>query len=46
MNESVMIKDGRHILRMGRHLAHPVEKVWRAIADAGRASPRVQGESR
>jgi uncharacterized protein YndB with AHSA1/START domain len=33
MNESLTTQDGRHILRMERHLAHAVDKVWRAITD-------------
>ena len=33
MNPSLHTADGRHVLRFERRLAHPVEKVWRAITE-------------
>ncbi|WP_214102802.1 SRPBCC family protein [Acrocarpospora catenulata] len=33
MNESLHTVDGRSVLRMERLLAHPVDKVWRAITE-------------
>jgi uncharacterized protein YndB with AHSA1/START domain len=33
MNETLHTIDGRSVLRFERRLAHPVEKVWRAITD-------------
>ena len=33
MNGSLHTADGRHVLRFERRLAHPVEKVWRAITE-------------
>ncbi|GIH24180.1 hypothetical protein Aph01nite_24900 [Acrocarpospora phusangensis] len=35
MNETLRTVDGRTVLRMERRLAHPVEKVWRAITEPG-----------
>lgn len=33
MSETLYTEDGRTVLRMERRLAHPPEKVWRAITD-------------
>ena len=33
MNEILQTLDGRSVLRMERRLAHPAEKVWRAITE-------------
>jgi uncharacterized protein YndB with AHSA1/START domain len=33
MNETLSTVDGRNVLRMERRLAHPAEKVWRAITE-------------
>ncbi|GAA4979197.1 SRPBCC domain-containing protein [Kineococcus glutinatus] len=33
--------DGRRVLRYERHLAHPREKVWRAITDSGHLRARL-----
>lgn len=33
MNETLSTVDGRSVLRMERRLAHPPEKVWRAVTD-------------
>ncbi|GAA0974415.1 SRPBCC family protein [Acrocarpospora macrocephala] len=38
MNETLHTVDGRTVLRMERLLAHPVEKVWRAITDPAHLS--------
>lgn len=42
MNTTLDTNDGRPELRLERHLAHPVERVWRAIvvpAELGRWFP-------
>ena len=36
MNATLRTVDDRAVLRMERRLAHPPEKVWRALTDAGR----------
>jgi uncharacterized protein YndB with AHSA1/START domain len=33
MNETLTTEGGRTVLRMERHLPHPVEKVWRALTE-------------
>jgi uncharacterized protein YndB with AHSA1/START domain len=38
MNETLSTVDGRNVLRMERRLAHPPEKVWRAITEPGHLS--------
>lgn len=35
MNETLTTEGGRTVLRMERRLAHPVEKVWRALSEPG-----------
>jgi uncharacterized protein YndB with AHSA1/START domain len=36
VTERLQNRDGRSVLRMERHLAHPPEKVWRAMTDPQR----------
>jgi uncharacterized protein YndB with AHSA1/START domain len=36
VTESLQNRDGRSVLRMERHLAHPPEKVWRAMTEPQR----------
>ncbi|MDF5756542.1 SRPBCC family protein [Spongiactinospora sp. TRM90649] len=36
MSETLRTIDGRSVLRMERHLAHPPRKVWRALVEPGR----------
>ncbi|WP_422769263.1 SRPBCC family protein [Plantactinospora sp. WMMC1484] len=53
MNESLETADGRQVLRIERHLAHPPEKVWPAVTEPEhlrewfpaevRLEPRVDG---
>lgn len=38
MNDTLRTVDGRAVLRMERHLAHPPEKVWRAITEPAHLS--------
>jgi uncharacterized protein YndB with AHSA1/START domain len=38
VNETLITADGRSILRFERRLAHPVEKVWRAVTDPAHLS--------
>jgi uncharacterized protein YndB with AHSA1/START domain len=38
MNETLRTADGRSVLHMERRLAHPPEKVWRAITDPAHIS--------
>jgi len=38
MNESLRTADGRGVLRMERRLAHPPEKVWRALTEPAQLS--------
>jgi Activator of Hsp90 ATPase homolog 1-like protein len=35
MTATLQIVDGRHTLRFERRLAHPVERVWRALTEPG-----------
>jgi uncharacterized protein YndB with AHSA1/START domain len=38
VNGTLLKIDGRHALRFERRLAHPVEKVWRALTEPGEMS--------
>ena len=45
MNATLDTVDGRPVLRMERRLAHPPEKVWRAIHEPA-SRPVVSREAR
>jgi uncharacterized protein YndB with AHSA1/START domain len=44
MSETLQVHDGRSVLRMERWLAHPPEKVWRAVTEPDRLADWFPGK--